>query len=61
MTTRRAAAGRKAWSCPVRVVVPGPAALDEARAALTAGLAAADRACSRFRPEPGPAEREVAA
>jgi thiamine biosynthesis lipoprotein len=56
-----AAADWTAWSCRMRVVVTDPAALDEARAVLTADLAAVDLACSRFRPDSELAAAEAAA
>jgi FAD:protein FMN transferase len=61
VTTARAAADWTAWSCRVRVVVTDPAALDEARAVLRDDLAAADLACSRFRPDSELAAVEAAA
>lgn len=46
-----AGADWEAWTCRVRLAVTDPAALDDARALLTAELDAVDRACSRFRPD----------
>src|SRR5579859_5145320 len=52
----RAAAGSAAdgWTAlgaPVQLVVTDPARLEKGRAMLTAGLAAADAACNRARPD----------
>ena len=44
-----AAADWTAWTCLVRVVVPDPAALDDARAVVQEHVDAVDHAASRFR------------